>query len=994
MALSPGAKPGAFGKWAGRFALIIGISGCLAPPALAGPPVLRGLGIDETLAGEALTAEALNQATLRASDLPVLARIVIQPSDLAGEEAHRFDALDARFERYRLKGVPVLMSFADPLPAPDAAEPWRQLLHAVADRYRGRVKAYELPAKGGPAAAVHEVAFVLRLLAVELRAADPDALLAIGPLGAHDRAWLEGLYHEDVAPYVDAVAVPGEGAAAAVSALEPLIAEHDPEASIFATGYPLPPDEAAAAQALLDWEVAHLGGRVSLTTYAAPSAQSLSLALNAAARIKDVLAADVVTLDDPTAGLRLTQGGEDVTASLRHSLLYDPGSLSTYLFYAADGRAGDLRVELKDATGLKPDLRDPLKAKSTFKVRNEWDATARRARVSVPLLDRLALLQLSYGGDNALVSRSEVTGSVLPSVAEIVFRHQLAQAKQDAKVESYTADARMEMHFRPSATDPGFDVITENRFFADRKASEWEETTFLLNGTRWGPKRPAFPMLQAEKVLSLPLDLKLSNDYLYKLLGLEKVQGRDAYAVRFDPVDESRSLYRGTVWIDVTSYAKLKVQTLQTRLSAPVVSSEETQFFDPAGEVDGLPIHLLSHFTTRQIMLVAGRNLLVERQVQFSKVAINPANFEAQRAAARGRDNIMYKDTDAGLRNFVKRAGTRVVEDRPTKSAKALAVGTIIDPSYDYPLPIVGLNYLNFDFLGHDNQLAVLFGGILALANVQRPKAIGDKISASVDLFAIAVASNDEVFGAGGENRGQRLRTHPFSTGLNLGWQADSFQKLSVSYQFRYDAYARDDGTEPGFTSPSSTVTNGFGLAYEYRRGGYTLQASGTHYRRGSWDPWGAPGDYEADQRTYEKVSGSFSKDFFFGAVHKVHLNAAYFGGRRLDRFSQYQFGLFEENRIHGVPSSGVRFGELAMFRASYSFNLLDLYGVDLFFDQAVGRAPQGGPWRSVTGLGLGFNLRGPKGTLLRGEIGKSFLPSSLNGAGSFVAQITLLKPL
>jgi hypothetical protein len=980
---------------ASRLALVALASGALAPLAVAAPPVLRGLAIDETLGGEAVTAEALNEATLRATDLPVFARILIQASDLGGDGEQRWAALDARFERYRLKGVPVLLSLAGPLPAPDVAEPWRQRVRAIADRYRGRVKAYQLPALGPPQAAARDMAFVLRLGAVEIHAADPDALLAIGPVGAGDRDWLEALYKEDAAPYVDAVAVEGGDAAAAVLALEPVVARLDSDSAIFATALPLPANEAEAARALLDWQVSHLGGRVSLTSFAPVSASSLALALNAAARVKDALSTELLTLDDKTAGLRLTQGGEDVTSSLRHFLLYDPGSLATYLFYTAGGRSGDLRVELNDSTGLKPEVRDPMSAKATAaKVRNEWDNKAHLAHVTAPLLDHLVLLQLRYGGDNALVSRSEVTGSVLPSVAEIVFRHQQAQAQQDSRVKSYLADARMEMHFRPSATDPGFDVVTENQFFSDTQGSEWEETTFLLNGTRWGPKRPAFPMLQAEKVLSLPLDLRLSKDYQYKLLGLEKVEGVNAYAVRFDPLDESRSLYRGTIWIDAQSFAKLKVQTLQTRLSAPVVSSEEIQFFGPVGDVDGLSVHLLTHFTTRQIMLVAGRNLLVERQVQFSKIAINPPDFEAKRAAARGSDHIMYRDTDAGLRNFVKRAGARVVEDRATKSAKALAFGTIIDPSYDYPLPIAGLNYLNFDFLGNDNQLALLFGGILALANVQRPKALGDNVSASVDLFAIAVASNDQVFDAGGERLGRRLRNRPFSTGLNLGWQADSFQKITGSYQFRFDSFARDDGTDADFKAPSSTVTNGFGLAYEYRRGGYTLQASGTHYRRGSWNPWGAAGDYEADQRTYEKYSGSFSKDFFFGAVHKVHLNAAYFGGRRLDRFSQYQFGLFEENKIHGVPSSGVRFGDLAMLRAAYSFNLLDIYGVDLFLDQAFGRDPRRGPWNAVTGLGLGFNLRGPYGTLLRGEVGKSFLPSSLHGAGSFVAQITVLKPL
>ena len=93
----------------------------------------------------------------------------------------------------------------------------------------------------------------------------------------------------------------------------------------------------------------------------------------------------------------------------------------------------------------------------------------------------------------------------------------------------------MEQHFRPTTTDPGFDVVTENRFFADRAGVEWEELSFSVNGTKWGPDRPAFPLLQAEKVLSPPLDLRLDADYRYRLDGTETIDGAACYVVRFTP---------------------------------------------------------------------------------------------------------------------------------------------------------------------------------------------------------------------------------------------------------------------------------------------------------------------------------------------------------------------------------------------------------------------------------------------------------------------------
>ncbi len=98
---------------------------------------------------------------------------------------------------------------------------------------------------------------------------------------------------------------------------------------------------------------------------------------------------------------------------------------------------------------------------------------------------------------------------------------------------------------------------------------------------------------------------------------------------------------------------------------------------------------------------------------------------------------------------------------------------------------------------------------------------------------------------------------------------------------------------------PSSTVTNGIGGAWEYRRGGYSLVTNGAWYARAAWKPWG---DGTETSPTYVKYSAELSRDFYLNAFHKLHLNGAWFDGRDLDRFVKYQFGMFDDTRIHGVP--------------------------------------------------------------------------------------------
>ena len=104
---------------------------------------------------------------------------------------------------------------------------------------------------------------------------------------------------------------------------------------------------------------------------------------------------------------------------------------------------------------------------------------------------------------------------------------------------------------------------------------------------------------------------------------------------------------------------------------------------------------------------------------------------------------------------------------------------------------------------------------------------------------------------------------------------------------------------------------------------------------------------------------------------------------------------MFDDTRIHGVPASGVRYGELAMVRGSYSLNIFEQYRFDLYLDRAWGRDEPGhGLWDPITGFGVAINVRAPHNTILRADFGKSMLPDRFGPLGSTVFQILLLKPM
>ncbi len=137
-------------------------------------------------------------------------------------------------------------------------------------------------------------------------------------------------------------------------------------------------------------------------------------------------------------------------------------------------------------------------------------------------------------------------------------------------------------------------------------------------------------------------------------------------------------------------------------------------------------------------MLIAGRNLLVEKSVAFSDFRVNGADFDRRGQAARGSDRIMYRETDRGpalLRQGGRRPASSATGRR--RARKAMAMGVTLDPSYAFPLPIFGINYLDFALRRPpDSQLAMLFAGVLAAGNIQRPKLGRTPFDASVDFFA------------------------------------------------------------------------------------------------------------------------------------------------------------------------------------------------------------------------------------------------------------------
>lgn len=915
-------------------------------------------------------------ARLDAARLMAAVAIRLEVADLAAP------ALEAQLAALERRRVPLWLVVSAPVSVADV-DTWRRSLRAIASRRASTLMLLEIAVDArDPAVAM----FAVQAAATDARAARDTVQVALGGDGLADPVRRAAVYSPALAPYVD-VAVVAESVAAEIQAW---LTTADPGARVAVISAPA---GNTPLRRFVDATVDDVATGVTLRAWRLGDLQPP--VLEALPRLGPLLTGDVEPLDTAAARLVLAVDGRNVADEVSHRLFFDTRQFSTSLVLTA-ATAAPLRIAVTVPIEGAPRVRGLLTGAESVPAGYVRDAASGRVELVVAGGEGPQLVEFNADGTSASGERGEVTAPRALSVAEIIARHQQAEAAQAAVVRHFMASARMRQHFRPNIADPGYDVVTENRYYVEGTAVEWEERSFSVNGSRWEQDRPPFPLLQPEKVLSLPLQLRFDDGYRYRLDGTERVDGVDCYVVRFEPERRDASLYRGTVWIDRRTFARVRVHAVQGGLAAPVVANEETLRYVQAGTVGNRPVVLFAGLTARQTVLLAGRNLTIEKDVTFSDFRINDPAFEQARAAARSSDRIMYRETERGLRYYVKQDGERVISENLTTSVKAMAMGVYLDPSYAFPLPIFGINYLSFGTgSSSDRQLALLFGGVLVAGNVQQPKLGSTPFDASVDFFAIAAPSSDRLYLPGGEAADQRVLTWPLSTGVNLGWQATPHQKATLQYQLRYDAYVRDRTTAETFAPPSSTVTNGIGGAWEYRRHGYSVTLNGTWFARSRWKAWGpasAPID-PAASRTYVKYGAGVSRTVLVGPFQTVHVNANWFGGADLDRFVAYQFGMFEDTRIHGVPASGVRFQSLAMVRGAYSLNIFEMYRADLFLEHAWGRDGQAG-WQRLPGVGGAVNFRTFWNTILRVEAGRSVLPPAYDGLGSTTMQILLLKPL
>ncbi len=137
--------------------------------------------------------------------------------------------------------------------------------------------------------------------------------------------------------------------------------------------------------------------------------------------------------------------------------------------------------------------------------------------------------------------------------------------------------------FRVAEFQNSIDLTIRGPFFWERgKSPDWQWNEFFLNGVRWkGRTIPKLPILEPDKVTTLPLDIRLTEEYVYELADETEIDGRPAYAVDFRPKGEvtDKPIYRGRAWIDRETFALLRRESIQLNLKGDTLSNVQTEYY-------------------------------------------------------------------------------------------------------------------------------------------------------------------------------------------------------------------------------------------------------------------------------------------------------------------------------------------------------------------------------------------------------------------------------
>jgi hypothetical protein len=399
--------------------------------------------------------------------------------------------------------------------------------------------------------------------------------------------------------------------------------------------------------------------------------------------------------------------------------------------------------------------------------------------------------------------------------------------------------------------------------------------------------------------------------------------------------------------------------------------------------------------TGQTIFQTFTRTTVIERETTLTRVVLDPPDFEERKGAAFASDEVMVRDTEAGIRYLEKTKDGGRVPAAGIKNEQLFGLaGIYYDKAYDTPLPLLGAYYVNFDTRRSGQQTQIFFGGVVLAGSWSKPGLLGTKLNVGADVFGIAIRGTDTIWADGVELDSEDVETRRFGFNLNVSYPVLPRVSLGVTAGVDHQDFAPADTTAPEFAIPSNFWLARLEARLTWDLSGYAFKGTYGWYHRSDWEPWGFPGnpDYAPGKDGYEIWTLGLAKNFDLPSFRQIKLSALGAGTRNADRFSKITFGRFSDTPLLGFASGSLRAETAALFSASYAFVVGSFFRLAAEYDHAlIWDAAAGYSGTSFGGAGVNGQLPGPWATLLQLSAGAPVVGRD-KGQTGFVLSFSVLK--
>jgi hypothetical protein len=766
----------------------------------------------------------------------------------------------------------------------------------------------------------------------------------------------------------------------------------------------------ASLAAYFDIVVSAAGAAAALSSHF-PGAEIWTAASAPASTIADLVAAPRAPGSDQVIS-RLAAGREQLATRIAELRSILPAGLTALpdVAIACDSScdaAAYLHPQTLDAVALvRP--RGPVTrltvapAAAAVTVFGDVGSERQGAQIDLPSLTTPFVVRIrGWRGstEDAFASDVQVRGARQLRVDEIVARHQAAQRRQDAFVHTLIAGGSTVLTFQVPGFAAPFTITAATRVFTGAGETTVEQTKIHVNGldiARGAKDVPRLPLLEPQRVSTPPLAIALTEAYRYELRGRDRIDGRETYVVAFEPQVTNRSLFAGRAWIDATTFGVVKTDAAQTALRGPIATSRQVDEFERV-EIGSAALWLLRRSAAFQIYAGPSESTPIHRVVVFDRHEVNRPDYDARLDTALRSNAVMLRDTTQGYRFLLPHESDSGGELRRVSASSVdrittAVVGGLFDPNISVPLVFAGVSYVDFNLLNTGTQLNAFFGGTYGRFSWSTPPLFG-VWRLTGDGAGIALSYNDRAFRGGLERYEENVRQRPAQVSLALlGTIAPAF-RVRAGYELSYTRYAPAMTTDPGFIVPASTPVHGARVAIEAERGPWSAVGWLTIAQRQTWTPWGmTPAPAQLDERRFERFGGTLARSIVWSPRAVGRVEAAFTSGRRLDRFSRFAFGSFD-NPLRGYPSVSIRYDKGMAFRSAATWTPASRVRIDGFGDLGVVRQPDDSRVRAFPGIGAAIETPAPLGWLAAVEWGYGLKGVNTSGStGTHVIRVTGYK--